>query len=59
MTDTRQLASVVVLPVATAIENFEDLSVDEVLEEFDVSPDFLNPLPVTEDRSLNITAPPV
>jgi len=30
------------LPVATVIENLEDLSVEEVMEQFDVSPEQIN-----------------
>lgn len=45
------------LPVATVIENLEDLSVDEVLEQFDVSRDQVTAVLEFVAESLRSEAP--
>ena len=46
------------LPVATVIENLEDLSVEEVMEQFDVSREQIAAVLDFVAESLRISAPP-
>jgi uncharacterized protein (DUF433 family) len=46
------------LPVATVIENLEDLSVEEVMEQFDVSRDQIAAVLDFVAESLRISTPP-
>ncbi|MBV8844570.1 MAG: DUF433 domain-containing protein [Bryobacterales bacterium] len=45
------------LPVATVIENLEDLSVDEVMEQFDVTREQINAVLDFVAQSLKISGP--
>jgi len=45
------------LPVATVIENLEDLSVDEVMEQFDVTREQINAVLDFVAHSLKISVP--
>jgi uncharacterized protein (DUF433 family) len=45
------------LPVATVIENLEDLSVEEVMEQFDVTREQITAVLDFVARSLNASAP--
>jgi uncharacterized protein (DUF433 family) len=45
------------LPVATVIENLEDLSVDEVMEQFDVTREQINAILDFVARSLKASVP--
>ena len=45
------------LPVATVIENLEDLSVDEVMEQFDVTREQINAVLDFVARSLKTSVP--
>ena len=47
------------LPVATVIENLEDLSVDEVMEQFDVTREQIAAVLEFVARSLQVPAPAV
>jgi len=47
------------LPVATVIENLEDLSIDEVMEQFDVSREQIAAVLEFVAQSLKAAAPPV
>jgi uncharacterized protein (DUF433 family) len=46
------------LPVATVIENLEDLSVEEVMEQFDVTRDQITAVLEFVAQSLKVSAPP-
>jgi uncharacterized protein (DUF433 family) len=46
------------LPVATVIENLEDLSVEEVMEQFDVTREQIAAVLEFVTQSLNASAPP-
>jgi uncharacterized protein (DUF433 family) len=46
------------LPVATVIENLEDLSVEEVMEQFDVTREQITAVLDFVARSLRVSAPP-
>jgi uncharacterized protein (DUF433 family) len=46
------------LPVATVIENLEDLSVEEVMEQFDVTREQIRAVLDFVAQSLNAPAPP-
>jgi uncharacterized protein (DUF433 family) len=45
------------LPVATVIENLEDLSIEEVMEEFDVTREQIAAVLDFVAQSLNVSAP--
>jgi uncharacterized protein (DUF433 family) len=45
------------LPVATVIENLEDLSVEEVMEQFDVTREQITAVLDFVAQSLNVSAP--
>jgi uncharacterized protein (DUF433 family) len=45
------------LPVATVIENLEDLSVEEVMEQFDVTREQIAAMLDFVAQSLNVSAP--
>ncbi len=47
------------LPVATVIENLEDLSIEEVMEQFDVSREQIAAVLGFVAHSLKVSAPPV
>jgi uncharacterized protein (DUF433 family) len=46
------------LPVATVIENLEDLSVEEVMEQFDVTREQITAVLEFVAQSLKVSAPP-
>lgn len=46
------------LPVATVIENLEDLSVEEVMEQFDVTREQITAVLDFVAQSLKVSAPP-
>ena len=47
------------LPVATVIENLEDLSIEEVMEQFDVTREQITAVLEFVAQSLKVTAPPL